>query len=265
LRLRDPCILLARHQYSPVDQLPTRLAKDPIVEALFEFRFEGKGAAVAEILQGYVFTKFRDRFPKIQRNPIAEFTAAFANDPTLRYQPHVVLRADAPPAAIALGPSNVIINHRKPYIGWRRFKPLILEVLGQVRDADVVAKSERISMKYANLIPGDTHAEQFLKVHHKATLGRKPYDLTTLLTHVRTEVQVEGLTCIIELKAGTIANLPTGAVKGLLLTVDTLLPVPSTFLEDIEDHLEKVHRVEKTVFFDVLTDPTIQSFEPEWE
>lgn len=248
-----------------MDKLPTRLAKDPIVEALFEFRFEGKGTAVADILQGYIFPKFRDRFPKLQRNPLHEFSVAFANDPTLRYQPRVVLRADNPFSAIAIGDSNVIISHRKPYIGWRRFKPLIFDVLALVRDAEVVARPERISVKYSNLIPAESTDQQFSKVHHRSTLGRKPYDLTTLNTHVRTEVIVEGLTCIVEVMANTMVNLPTGPERGLLLNVDTILPVPESFLDNPEAHLEKVHRVEKTVFFDVLTDPTIKSFEPEWE
>ncbi len=254
---------LPRHNVLPVQKLPTRLAKDPIVEATFEYRFEGKVGAVGDLLQGVIYPKLRDRFPKVQRNPLAAFGAAFADEPTMKYQPRIVLFAEN--NAVAIGDRSIAITCRRPYIGWQAFKPLILEVLGLARSADVVGKTERISMKYVNLLESASLKDQFSLVHYRSSLGRRPYELTDLLTYTRTELKNNDLVSIVELAADSIANLPTGPLKGLLITVDTILSEPRDLLANPESHLERVHQAEKEVFFDVLTDAAIESMVPEWE
>lgn len=247
-----------------MQKVPTRLEKDPIVEATFEYRFKGKAGPVADVLQAAIYSKVKERFPKLARNPLAQIPIHLFDDPSLRYQPRLTLRG--PTAAISIGDRAISIICPRPYVGWTKYKPLIVEILGLVAKADVIESDERISLRYINVLPGgDTPEAQFGLVHYRASLGKKPYELSQRLTYTRTEILQDGLISIVELSANGEARTPTELFKGLLLTVDSIYPAPEHLLANPDPHLEKLHRVEKEVFFDVLTTETIESMGPEWD
>ncbi len=133
-----------------------------------------------------------------------------------------------------------------------------------VKDSNVVKETERISLRYMNLLEGETPAQQFSLVHYNATLGRGAYKLSDYLTYTRTEIEKDGLINIVELGANSVVTTPSGSVKGLVLTVDTIYNSPPNFLPNPLPHVEKVHDVEKSVFFDVLTEDTINAMGPKW-
>lgn len=242
-------------------RIPVRLEKDPILEAIFEFRFQGAVAAAAEVLQGVMYPKLKDRFPKVQRTPFSQF-AGLIDDPNLRYQPRLLLQGD--PVRVHIGDRAIALVCVTPYVGWKSFRPLILEVLELVKTSKVVKEPERISLRYVNLLEGQTHSQQFSMVHYNASLGRANYNLSEHLTYTRTEIAKDGLINIIELGANSEIVTPAGSVKGLYLAVDSIYNKPPNFLADPEPHVEKVHDVEKSVFFDVLTDKTIEAMGPKW-
>ena len=243
-------------------KVPVRLERDPIVEAVFEFRFQGAMPAAAEVLQGAVYPKVSDRFPKVQRTPFSQFSGLL-DDPNLRYQPRLLLIGDN--LRVHLGDRAIALVSVKPYVGWKAFRPLILEVLKLVIASKVVKEPERISLRYMNLLEADTNAKQFSLVHYSATLGRAKYNLSEHLTFTRTEIEKDGLISIVELGANSMIETPAGSAKGLFLAVDSIYNSPPNFLTDPEPHVEKVHNVEKSVFFDVLTDSTIEAMGPKWE
>jgi uncharacterized protein (TIGR04255 family) len=245
-----------------VPKVPARLERDPILEAVFEFRFQGAVPAVAEVLQGAMYPKLRDRFSKVQRTPFSQF-GGLLDDPALRYQPRLVLQGDN--LRVHIGDRAIALVCVKPYVGWKAFRPLILELVDLVKTAKVVKESERISLKYINLLEGQSPAQQFSLVHYNASLGRGQYRLSDYLTYTRTEIEKDGLINIVELGANSVAQTPSGPVKGLILSVDSICNAPPDFLSNPEPHVEKVHNVEKNVFFDVLTEETINAMGPKWE
>src|SRR5437867_7081284 len=115
--------------------------------------------------------------------------------------------------------------------------------------SNVVKEPEHISLRYVNLLEGQTPAQQFALVHYSASLGRGAYKLSDYLTYTRTEIEKDGLINIVELGANSVVTTPSGSVKGLVLTVDTIYNSPPNFLANPPPHVEKVHDVEKSVFF----------------
>lgn len=243
-------------------KVPTRLESDPILEAVFEFRFKVTAQSAADVLQGVMYPQLRDRFPKVWRTPFSQFSGLL-DDPSLRYQPRLVLESDN--MRVNLGDWAVALASKKPYVGWREFRPLILEIVNLVKTAKIVKEPERISLKYVNFFKGESPSQQFSLVHYNATLGRGQYKLSDNLTFTRTEIMKEGLINIVELGANSVVKSPSGSARGLMLSVDSIYNVPPDFLNNPEPHIEKVHNVEKSVFFDVLTDETINSMGPKWE
>lgn len=245
-------------------KVPIRLTKDPILEALFEMRFQGTVPAVADVLQSAVYPPLKDRFPQIQRTPVGSLPEPLlAADPNLRYQPRLILQGEQ--LSVFIGDRAIALACPKPYVGWKAFLPLILELLGHVKRANVMGEPERLSLKYINLLEGDSPASQFSLVHYNASLGRQVYQLNDLLTYTRTEFNQDGLTNIVELGANSVAKTPKGdSLTGLIVTVDTICQNPKDFWTDPQPHIEKVHNVEKNVFFNVLTEETINKMGPVW-
>ena len=239
----------------------TRLDKDPIFEATFEYRFRSTVSAAADVVQAVVIGALRDRFPRISRHPLADFAGAFTQDPTLRYQPRLILRGDN--TGIFIGDRSVMVSCTKPYIGWAKFRPLIVDVVQLVRKADVVKETERISLKYTNVLPGEDLSKQFSLVHFDAMLGK--HKLNTLLTHIRTEIPKDGLINIVQLTPNGTIKSETQELHGLVLAIDTVYNQPPDFLQDPLPHIEKAHATEKSIFVDVLTDDTLTTMGPSWD
>ena len=245
--------------------VPVRLTKDPIIEAVFEYRFRGAVPAVADVLQGAIYPKLGPRFPRVQRTPLATVPVGLLEqDPNLRYQPRLSLQGDQ--LNVFIGDRAFAIACPRPYIGWSDFRPLILELMGLVRGAKVVAETERFSLRYVNLLTGATPAEQFSLVHYNATLGRGGYKLNNFLTYTRTEFQKDGLINIVELGANSVAKTTKGeSLTGLIVTVDTINLNPADFLDNPKPYVDKAHDIEKSVFFDVLTEEAVNKMGPVWE
>ena len=209
-----------------------------------------------------MYPRLKDRFPKVQRTPFSQF-AGILDDPNLRYQPRLLLQGDN--LRVQIGDRAIALVCVKPYVGWKAFRPLILELVDLVSTSKVVKETERISLRYLNLLEGRTPAQQFSLVHYNASLGRGKYKLSDYLTYTRTEIEKDGLINIVELGANSVVQTPTGSIQGLYLAVDSIYNSPPNFLANPEPHVEKVHNVEKSVFFDVLTEETIEAMGPKWQ
>jgi len=246
-----------------VKRVPVKLAQDLIVEAIFEIRFVGKVPSVSDLLPGLLYPRFRDRYQNPERLPFSEFPREIQEaDPTFRYQPR--LRIAGEQTAILLGDRSAIVNCPKPYIGWSKYRALILEVIGALHETDLITSVERYSVKYLNVIPGPTFQEQLKAVNFSAHLGN--YKLTEWPTSVRTEIKEDGLINIVEVQPNSvITNRQKESFRGLLVTVDTIAQGTDNFWANPETNIDKIHTKEKEIFFDLLTRETIEKCGPVWE
>ena len=99
--------------------IPKKLGVCPIVEAIFEVRFEPSVAsnAVFPILYG----AFRNDFPNIEQIiPIAQMPMTVVeNDQNLRFQPHYRMRhQEHNNILVQIGPRVLTVNMLQPYDGW---------------------------------------------------------------------------------------------------------------------------------------------------
>lgn len=243
--------------------LPIRLQNDPIVEAVFELRFKGTVPSVADVHQGALFTPLKDRFPNVIRTPFSAMSgleSLVEFNPAFRYQPRLELKGER--LSVFIGDHNVVVTCRKPYVGWNEFRPLICEVLHHVEGAAVTGDIERYSLKYVNLLPGAVPSAQFKMVNYSASLGVGSLSLTDLATRTRTEFERGGFTNIVELVAN--ANIKSPPATGLLVAIDTICNEAKEFWKDYPPKIDKLHDVEKSIFFEVLTRDTIQKMGAVW-
>jgi uncharacterized protein (TIGR04255 family) len=247
-----------------LDKLPTKLEEDPILEAVFELRFQAMTTSAADLLPGILYNAVRDDFPKLERLPISMMPRELvASQPDLKYQPRY--RLSGKKFALLLGDVVFAISCPKPYIGWKEFRKTILSLLGHVRDSKFVEKIERFSLKYLNVLQGAQLADQYKLVNFSASFGK--FDIASgFPVQVRTEINAKDFYHIVELASGATIKLVSGeALEGLMLTIDTISNNPDNFWSDVEKKIEALHLAEKTLFFDVLSKAGLERYKPVWE
>ncbi len=241
---------------------PIKLEEDPIQEAIFELRFQTEIAALADLLPGMIFPRVRDRFPQSERLPSSFIPRELQQtQPELRYQPRHKISGDA--SSIGLGDFSVMLNTQRPYVGWEAFRPVILELVGLVREFKVVSKLERFSLKYSNLLQAADAKERYELTDFAGHLGK--VDLARSLTQVRTEFDESGFRHIVELIGSAVVKNAKGESReGVYLAIDTICLDADGFFENPQKQLDAAHATEKAIFYSVLTDFAVQLFKPVW-
>lgn len=252
----------SRTEIMPI-RTPRKLSHDPIVEAVFELRFESNVPAAADLLVGTVFARFKDTFPRLERLPFSEFPRQLQElDKNLRYQPRVKLEGDK--FGIFLGDRSALVSCPRPYQGWEEFREVIFLFLEVVKGTGFIKQIERFSLKYVNLLPAKALSEQFALIKYGAQLG--DFDLTASVTNTRTELILDNILNLVEVQPSTNVTIKSGDPSyGLLLTVDSINRETSEFWENYRDRLEHLHGVEKQVFFGILSQAALDQFRPIWE
>jgi hypothetical protein len=108
-------------------RIPARLKKEPLLEAVWEIRFDAVKAPIADLLPGILYKTFAGKFSSVTRLPFADLPAvAFEHDPNLRYAPKI--RLEVGNQAVQIGEHMVSLNCRRPYSGWAQFYRDITEL-----------------------------------------------------------------------------------------------------------------------------------------
>jgi len=248
---------------TPHLRIPEKLAKEPLIEAVWEVRFSSKKQAVSELLPGMIYQSFPDRYPNTVRLPVADIPASIVEqDPSLRYIPKIRLEGGG--EAVQIGEHVFSLSCRRPYSGWKSFSSDIRKLISVVSNTSLIDHLERFSLKYIDLIqfpePPDLGC---LNIDLK--LGGHPISVQPV--HIRTEIKEGGLMHIIQVVSPAEASIPgnSAVLKGVLLDIDTIATVgKNDSWDEIEARLETAHLASKKTFFNLLTAETIERLEPEY-
>lgn len=245
--------------------LPKRLRKEPLLDALFECRFNAH-LPVSNILPGILFSEFEGE-KQLERLPQSDLPEVIRNsDPSLQYVPLVRIRLQN--YSFLVGDRSVAVACNLPYKGWNDFKPTIIKLIGVLKKSGLVDKVIRYSVKYVDLIPSNDPTDQVNLANLSLRIGS--HNLTKESYQVRMEVPVEGLINIIQVISGTKVIIPgKPEQEGVVIDIDTIKDIGGISVEqleqDLDSALEHIHRVSKETFFDCLTEQTLMRLEPEYE
>jgi uncharacterized protein (TIGR04255 family) len=243
-------------------RLPSRLGKEPLLEAIFEIRFMSQ-APVASILPGLLFTALQGG-KRIERLPAAELPQQMRSiDVNLRYAP--VIRIDWESYFILIGDRSVALTCKLPYPGWRKFKPTILELSKVVAASNIIDTVERFSLKYTDIISEELGNVSSL-VKFALVIGDHSAERDTF--QIRVEVpSSSGSIHVVSIASSGVAKLPDGSTRsGVAIDIDTIVPNTdarvSNFSETLADRVEAAHLENKKMFFQCLNPETIEKLEP---
>ena len=242
--------------------LPKILGNSPLRETIFELRFVPTIATAGDLLPGILYSTLQKEYPEVVALPMASVPRPMRdNNQNLRYQPSH--RLSSGPHSIQIGDHSVLLQTTE-YPGWSDFKRRIESLIAALNQTQLVKQIERFSFKYINLIAGSSSEQQLPLLNIKIDLiGRAPSEKGFLLR----EEHSEGMfTTIIQISPNASVKIPPANTEfsGLMIDVDTIRIVGNEFWTCHASLLDEGHLAAKTKFFSLMTNPTIQSFQPTW-
>lgn len=248
-------------------KLPKKLSKEPLIEALFEVRFDTSSvSSLAALLPGFFLQKSPNLV--LKSLPTNEIPAAFRRaDQNLKYSALVSLEEEN--FLYNIGDYTLGVSCKMPYQGWAHFKPKILKTLQILNDIPALAKLkvERYSMKYTDIIEATGLEEQAAKLDWKLHIS--DFQLKKENFQVRIEKENREYIHIISLLSSAVAVNGDVEKKGLIVDIDTLKMTKNKTLQelmsDFDGHLNKLHEENKREFFMCLTEVAIKELGPVYE
>jgi uncharacterized protein (TIGR04255 family) len=246
-------------------QLPSRLGKEPIIDAVFEIRFDTSISA-AEIMPGYLHSKLGGDV-KIERLPVSQLPLEIRQkDPNLANQP--LVRITWENQLLIVGDRTLAVGCLLPYPGWARFQTVILKVIGLLAEASIVRSVERYSLKYVDMLSvqdGDTVGDW---VSLDVAVG--DIKLTSQAFQFHMEIQAGDFVHGLLVGSPAQAQGMDGSVRnGMVISVDTIasraMPNLQELVVQLPERINEIHLSNKQMFFDCLTVDGIKKLEPEYE
>lgn len=243
---------------------PKALRKDPIIEATFEVRFKPAVSGLADLLPGALFPQLKDRYERVEALPTGEIPKAIRDQmPNSAYQ--ATKRLVGKGTNLNIADQSISVGVSKPYWGWKRFRPLIFQVISAINETSLVGEVERISLRYQNLLTTQDNPNDFSGLHLQISLA--DYQLRDGGFRLRAEVERMGCVSVIQVvssaQAVTSVDGEKTATTGVLLDIDTIKFAPLlNFWTEFHEIVDSVHDAEKDVFFSLLKDETINQMDP---
>lgn len=247
------------------NKLPKRLKKEPLLDVLFECRFDAAIPA-SNVLPGMFFSELEGE-KKIERLPHAEIPEVIRNgDPGLQYIP--LVRVHAGDFSLLIGDRSVGVSCNLPYKGWPVFKSAILKTMSVLKKTGIVERVNRYSTKYIDLIQADAPEEQAGIANLALRVGS--HTLTAEPYQVRLEIPTNGFINVVQVISRAQVTLQDGQIlRGVVIDIDTIKNTNDVTLDELEvgldEALELIHRTGKETFFDCLTPATLSKLEPEYD
>src|SRR5690606_16585898 len=101
-------------------RMPVRLAREPLIAAIWELRCQRRARAERAVLPGLVYGHLQNKSPHVVRLPVADIPRPITQqEASLRYMPRIAMHAEN--QAVLLGERVAALSVRRPYRGWAKF------------------------------------------------------------------------------------------------------------------------------------------------
>jgi uncharacterized protein (TIGR04255 family) len=241
--------------------MPVAFKKSPLLEAIFELRFQPTVPTAGDLLPGLLYSELKAEYPNVQALQMAMLPREVREkEPNLLHQ--ATHRLSGASKLVQVGDRVVSLSLTAPYPGWAKFKDAILQLLKATSGTGMLRVPERLSFRYINVIRADEAEPQLPLLNLR--IDSPAYTYTEKGFHLRFERTEREFTTIVQIAPHTTAKGPSDSlVSGLLIDVDTIHAEPKHILSDAGPVLlEDAHSLLKGIFFSLLTEAALKRLEP---
>lgn len=248
--------------------LPSKLGKEPIVEAVCELRVSPTGA-LHTVLPGYLYATFRGEVGLSEQLPAGMIPDAMrAQDANLAHAS--VVRLPWRKYFVLIGARNVAIACRLPYPGWTQLRLDIHQLFRTVIQSGLIRGVDRYSVKFTNFFPSpDGKRGNTEMLDWMIKFGEFVVDTENV--QLRVEMPNAADTVTIMTISSPAQYQPEGEPPSLggVVDVDTVCAHVTNdlaaFDAELEARLDAIRLTNKQAFFDCLTPESIERMDPQYE
>ena len=240
------------------ERLPIRIARCPIVEAIFEARFVSPQPWTT--MPGLLFAQIRERYPGQKDLPLTQVPEEVRRqDASLMILPLVQFLGET--FLVQLGPRVVsLVTKPNAYPGWTAIQQELKWLVERLKAAGFVGETERVGTRYIDFFDGDVFGELRLglQVNEKPLQGTQT-DLTTILRRDAVSIRLH-------VTNGAIVATKDGPKPGSVLDVDAWFgPMDVDLFGNGLVRFAEAHEAIKGLFFGLLKPESLNKLEPTYE
>ena len=239
----------------PEVDLPKRLKKCPIYEAVLEVRFSSP--LDDDAIYGAIYSAVRKDWGSPKKLPVSEIPSVFRKtDPNLKFSPHYRLSRDN--LLLQIGPAVLSIVAKEPYPGSEKLFSEFDGILSSLKEKEIFDAFQRIGVRYIDFFETDLFSglkSQFLL----ADVPLSP-ERTTITTVIKGD---EGFDLTLRLAGQAMIQGKGG--EGSVLDIDAAQDgLNETDIQKVGAMLASAHLQQKKLFFGLLEKDFLDTFEPEY-
>lgn len=237
-----------------MNNLPKKISPCPIIEAIFEMRFDSN--LPDDAIFGVIYSKFRDEYSKVEQLPILQLPQVVrAQDPNLVYAPHYRLRNGN--TIVQIGPKIFSLANVGEYIGWDSFSELIQNTYRKVEETSVVSYLNRVALRYINIFDGINILDG---ANFKASIGGQ--NLSRERINFSAEITSEQSVSQLKIINSAEAVVSGKKVNGSIIDIDSAVDIHN--FDTFTSAIEYSHNEEKKLFYKVLGEEFTKTLNPEY-
>jgi len=150
------------------------------------------------------------------------------------------------------------------YLGWPRYSQLIKQVIQRMYDAGWIVEFPRVSVRYINALPWAPLNQQ-LRVTFPALPNLPAPSHTYYQTNLTTEEGFQILIALTDHPEAIEKEKNEGPFSLFDVGVMRTTPSPLKNLTELSSLLDKIHSIEKEVFFGLISPEFLVKLNPEYE
>lgn len=239
-------------------KLPSSLTIVPIVETIFDIRFESNFPE--EVLAGMLYAHYKDQatapFEKLPSLQIPEKIRT--SDPNLQYVP--LYRITRNNILIQIGSRSISLINSDPYLGWNGFLEQIQDFIATLVQINFIIKINRIGLRYINFIEKDAVEVCNVSLNNTVAYERKQINITEVYKEKNYLIKIAIA------NGANLSNPDKGVKQGSAIDIDVFMEGLADVLDArIIDHVCEMHSIEKTVFVASLKTEFLNTLGPIYE
>jgi uncharacterized protein (TIGR04255 family) len=255
---------------SDVKKIPLKVDQDTIVDAICEFKLNAKVDKFSQVILGVVYTALQGEkaisqssatlFPEVVIN--AEPVFNFPQMSSISWNGYKITFTD----------SSFFIGCKIPYPRWIDFQSAILEVLGIVLRSQLVEQVVRYSLKYTDFIPA-TSTPPFKYVDLGLSLGGVDYSTSNVQLNL--EIRENEILHLVGIANPAFAHnnkSPADQSPGVMISTDSIVMCSrvehelyfGANNEAFIAALQRLHTVNKALFFNILSNDGLSVLRPSY-
>jgi len=240
-------------------KLPIKIKKCPILEAIFEVRFETN--IPDDAVFGIIYNDIKNEYPTLVQLDILQLPAAFrSQDPNLIFKPHYKLQKDK--FLVQIGPRVLSVINNAEYVGWSEFSKRILHVYSRLDKLGIIKNINRLALRYVN---GFKELDILNNSNLKLLLEKSDFNdgsINTSKINLTSDIEYNKSVSTLRFVNNAKIMIEGKNVSGSVIDIDTSVKFEE--FDSVENAIKHAHDVEKQIFFSLLSKTLLQQHEPEY-